>query len=81
MNQLLNDDEAWGRFGWMDQKVQIRLLEVAQARAYGHKPMAEIDQPAQVVDAGSIIRQVYDGMKAEGTLPEFRNSRKASETD
>ncbi len=31
----LDDDSAWGREGWLDQKVQVTLLNQAQDRAFG----------------------------------------------
>ena len=35
MTDILNDDAAWGKDGWVPAKDQITLLEKAMDRAYG----------------------------------------------
>ncbi len=35
MLDIMQDDSAWGAEGWLDQKVQVTLLNQAQDRAFG----------------------------------------------
>lgn len=79
MNALLSDDEGWGKDGWIDQKVQTRLLEVAMTRAYGTQPAAPLDGGAMQAGAlgQNVLRQVYDMIKAEDQHPEFINAKRA----
>ena len=50
MAELLGDDEAWGKNGWMKPREQILLASLAQERAFG-KPM---DLSVEHIHAGTI---------------------------
>ena len=43
MEQLLEDDSAWGPEGWMKPREQILLATTAQERAYGKIETVSID--------------------------------------
>ena len=81
MNQLLRDETAWGRGGWLEQKAQVRLLEVAQARAYGQQVAVDLGnglaQNGSDGGMSTVLRKVYDDMHAAGDFPELRNARPA----
>jgi hypothetical protein len=84
MNQMLSDDTAWGKDGWLDQKVQARLLEVAQSRAYGQQVALDLrdgsgGQPGAGLAMSGLLRDVYKQLKADGALPELKNARAVSQ--
>lgn len=81
MNQLLRDEEAWGRDGWLEQKSQVRLLEVAQARAYGQQIAVDLGEGSgrtgRVPLPSNLMREVFEKARAENDLPELWNAKTA----
>lgn len=81
MRELLDDDSAWGRDGWLDPKVQVQLAETAIVRAFGGQALANQEFASPGRDLGLITRSVYEMMRAEGVLPEFLTAQKAVEVN
>lgn len=79
MQQLLDDDTAWGPKGWMDAKTQVKAAETAIKIGYGQQPAVEDAPELSAKDFGSVLRQVYEGLKHEGGMAEFKHARKANE--
>lgn len=79
MRQLLDDDTAWGPKGWMDAKTQVKAAETAIKIGYGQQPAVEDGPELNAKDFGSVLRQVYEGLKEEGGMAEFIHARKANE--
>ena len=74
MEELLEAE----RFAGLDQKVQVRLIEVALQRAYG-KPSVEEPRHLEVsgnVDHGHAF-SIKEILLRAGDFPEFRNARPA----
>ncbi|WP_068111231.1 hypothetical protein [Tropicimonas marinistellae] len=81
MRELLDDDSAWGRDGWLDPKVQVQLAETAIVRVFGSHALANDDLAPTGMDLSRTMRAVYDAMRAEGMLPEFRSAQIATDVN
>ncbi len=82
MSRFLNDPKAFGAKGWLDQKSQLKLLEMASERAYGRPDGGK----AQALRAGfqDLTEVAADALTAayeatKGDLPEFRNVKQQAD--
>jgi hypothetical protein len=53
MSELLNDDSAWGKTGWIKPREQILLATAGQERAYGKIESVAVNHQ----HGGSIVLQ------------------------
>lgn len=81
MREMLDDDSAWGRDGWLDPKVQVQLAESAIVRAFGNYALANDDHSPTGMELGRTMRVVYNTMRAEGVLPELLTAQKATDVN
>ena len=77
MGEMLAED----KWVTLEQKTQMRLLEVATKRAYGEQHVVHDDTPdgpSEVGNLNVLMRNVYSEMMADNVLPEMKNAQAAN---
>lgn len=79
MQEVLHDDKAWGKDGWLTQPAQVKFIDAAMNRSYGvpERAAPDVSPLADVLSAAAIVRELYDSM--QHLLPERRGAMPASD--
>jgi hypothetical protein len=78
MGEMLADDK-WFE---LEEKTQLRLIEVATKRAYGEQHVVHDDAagegPTELGNLSNLMRTVYSDMMGSGELPEMKHAQAAN---
>ena len=80
--QMIQDEGAFGKDGWLPPQYQLRVLEMATDRAYGKAEITKqtTNEVTYATDPGS-FKATMERIWASMDMPETRNSRAVNTVD